>query len=324
MLNTALAVLCFIFDDMDMPTLVRCLVGPLLGALIGYVTNYIAVRMLFWPYKEKRIGRLRLPFTPGIIPKRQPAIAAAVGAAVSRNLFTGEDLKELLLEEKTEARLVERVTAWVETSPDMEEPRRTMEELALSVVSPEQYEALRADLTSLIADRLVAGAEKLDIEKIIMEEGSRFISERKLLMRFILGKQIALKEEQQQKLLEGIGMSIRIAIREKGREKLRPVIRQQIDEFLAHPPTRPEGLGDEDALRNTIRTIYRMIVGGVGDHFSEMLDIASVVENKILSMEPRELEALVLSVMRRELRAIVSLGALLGFLLGLLTLFTTL
>ena len=30
-----------------------------------------------------------------------------------------------------------------------------MEELALSVVTPEQYEALRADLTSMITERLI-------------------------------------------------------------------------------------------------------------------------------------------------------------------------
>ena len=315
-MTIALSVLCFAFSDL--PDLARYLIGPLLGALIGYVTNYIAVRMLFWPYKEKRIGRFRLPFTPGIIPKRQPAIAAAVGAAVSRNLFTGEDLKKLLLEERTETRLVERVTAWVETSPEMEEPRRTMEELALSVVSPEQYEALRADLTSLIADRLIGGAEKVNFEELLGDVTTAYFSENRSAMdRIAYGY---LNEER----LNKIAAALRAYISENGREKLQPIIRQQIDEFLAHPPKRPEGLGDADALRNTVRTIYRMIVGGVGDHFSEMLDIASVVENKILSMEPRELEKLVLSVMRRELQAIVSLGALLGFLLGLLMLFTTL
>ena len=78
--------------------------------------------------------------------------------------------------------------------------------------------------------------------------------------------------------------------------------------------------GDADALRNSIRTIYRMIVGGIGDHFTELLDIAAVVEDKINGMDPKGLEELVLSVMKRELQSIVNLGALLGFLLGFLTL----
>ena len=39
-----------------------------LCAAIGYGTNYIAIKMLFRPRKEIRIGSCRVPFTPGVIP----------------------------------------------------------------------------------------------------------------------------------------------------------------------------------------------------------------------------------------------------------------
>lgn len=45
------------------------LLTPLLGCLIGYVTNSLAVKMLFRPYRPLRIGKFRIPFTPGMIPK---------------------------------------------------------------------------------------------------------------------------------------------------------------------------------------------------------------------------------------------------------------
>ncbi|MEI3219612.1 MAG: DUF445 family protein [Lachnoclostridium sp.] len=45
--------------------------GPLIGAVIGYCTNYIAVKMLFRPLKAIKIGRFTLPFTPGMIPKKK-------------------------------------------------------------------------------------------------------------------------------------------------------------------------------------------------------------------------------------------------------------
>ena len=41
--------------------------GPVIGAVIGYVTNLIAVKMLFYPINPVYIGKFRLPFTPGII-----------------------------------------------------------------------------------------------------------------------------------------------------------------------------------------------------------------------------------------------------------------
>lgn len=41
------------------------------GAVIGGVTNVIAIRMLFHPFKPYYIFKMRIPFTPGLIPKKK-------------------------------------------------------------------------------------------------------------------------------------------------------------------------------------------------------------------------------------------------------------
>ncbi len=69
---------------------------PLLGAVIGYVTNDIAIRMLFRPLTEKRLFGLRLPFTPGIIPKQRYELAESIARMVSRELITPEAVREQL------------------------------------------------------------------------------------------------------------------------------------------------------------------------------------------------------------------------------------
>mgnify|MGYP003328250196 CR=1 FL=1 len=80
----------------DAITIIKYASGPIIGALIGYFTNYLAVKMLFRPYYPKKIGKLRIPFTPGIIPKRKDALAHAIGNAVGENLFTKEDLYSVI------------------------------------------------------------------------------------------------------------------------------------------------------------------------------------------------------------------------------------
>lgn len=55
------------------------IVQPVLGAVIGSVTNYIAIKMMFRPYTEKYIFGKKLPFTPGIIPARRKDIAVPSG-----------------------------------------------------------------------------------------------------------------------------------------------------------------------------------------------------------------------------------------------------
>ena len=72
------------------------LAGPLIGALIGYLTNWLAVKMLFRPRKAIYIGKFHVPFTPGVIPRRKGALAKALGRMVSEMLVKKEDLKESL------------------------------------------------------------------------------------------------------------------------------------------------------------------------------------------------------------------------------------
>ena len=72
------------------------LIPPLLGAFIGYVTNYIAIRMLFRPLKPWRILGVRLPLTPGIIPSKRFELAEKMGDMVGSHLLTSEDVGQAL------------------------------------------------------------------------------------------------------------------------------------------------------------------------------------------------------------------------------------
>jgi len=68
-------------------------VPPVIGAAIGYITNDIAIRMLFRPLREIRVFGIRLPFTPGIIPKERAGLAVSIGRMVSRELITEDALR---------------------------------------------------------------------------------------------------------------------------------------------------------------------------------------------------------------------------------------
>ena len=69
---------------------------PLLGALIGYVTNRIAIKMLFRPLNPKRLFGVRIPLTPGVIPRNRYDLARTIGRMVSEQLLSPEALKEQL------------------------------------------------------------------------------------------------------------------------------------------------------------------------------------------------------------------------------------
>jgi uncharacterized membrane protein YheB (UPF0754 family) len=67
---------------------------PLIGAAIGYITNAIAITMLFRPHNEKRLLSIRIPMTPGIIPKQRNELSESVGNMVSRELLTEDAIRK--------------------------------------------------------------------------------------------------------------------------------------------------------------------------------------------------------------------------------------
>lgn len=73
---------------------------PLVGAVIGYSTNWLAIKMLFKPHEAKYIGKFRIPFTPGLIPKERERIAGSLGTAVGEKLLTEEVISKELLDER--------------------------------------------------------------------------------------------------------------------------------------------------------------------------------------------------------------------------------
>lgn len=66
---------------------------PLVGAFIGWITNLIAVRMLFHPKQEVKFLFISIQ---GVFPRRQKALAVKLGEVVASELFSAEDVMKAL------------------------------------------------------------------------------------------------------------------------------------------------------------------------------------------------------------------------------------
>lgn len=92
---------------MDLYTLWIFIAPPIIGGIIGYFTNDIAIKMLFRPYRAIYIGGRKLPFTPGLIPSNQERLAKRISDTIMGSLLTPEELqnlaRKLLQIERTQA-----------------------------------------------------------------------------------------------------------------------------------------------------------------------------------------------------------------------------
>lgn len=262
-----------------------------LGAVIGYVTNYIAVKMLFRPYSPVKIGGRTLPFTPGVIPKNKSRIAKACGAAVEGSLFSQDDIKEAIAGSIGKAKI---------------------ENIRVSdIVSEDMADGLAQSIT----DKLIGEIKKADIEGIIIEKGGALLEEKAkdtMLAMFVNRSLIA-------SFAEPVCQQITQYLDGEGAAYLNLKIGEEIEEI------RSRTLGQEAAeLEIDINSFKERIVAKFADEklgeLTAGIDIAAIVEQKINRMDVREFEKLVLSVMKKELQAVVNLGALIGFIIGLINL----
>ena len=282
-------------------TILEIIAGPAIGAVIGYCTNYIAVKMLFRPLKPVKIGNKTLPFTPGIIPKGQGRMARALGQAVGEHLLTKEDFEKMLFSEDIKNAVVDAVLQKIEKLKDTE---ASLEEFLSQYTGQEEYDLMRDKLEDYITEKITEGVENLDIGAIIVEEGTKEIKEKfkgGMLSMF-------LNDDLIQSVATPIGNKVDEYIKENGEEKIRPAVVAQ----LAAAENKSVAQWVE------IFPVSDKFVNEKAEELAEKFHVAEIVEEKINAMDVLELENLLLGIMKKELNAVVSLGAVIGFILGLL------
>ncbi|QPC45973.1 DUF445 domain-containing protein [Mangrovibacillus cuniculi] len=112
-----------------------------IGAAIGGFTNSLAIKMLFRPYKPIYIGKMRVPFTPGLIPKRREELAKQLGNMVTTHLVTPERFIKKWMSEETKHSVNTQVTRlfreWLEKETTIEQMGKwfTKEDLEEKIVT---------------------------------------------------------------------------------------------------------------------------------------------------------------------------------------------
>ena len=331
-----------ISDSQLSPVIFRIMIwtyifAPLVGGVIGYVTNDIAIRMLFRPHTAKHIMGWRIPFTPGIIPKEKGRIAEAVGTAISDNLMSQEVLEKYLLSDH----MLDRVRTSIEDFIAKQKGNsETVAQFLEHYLSREEVAALadnvKEDLTRQMHDKLSSPelgrqvakaamayiAEKMNAkgaEDILSEIGGLIgelgMAAKLLFTGSVINKFLELLREPVERFL---AKNVNEIFQKNGDGIIANLGGSETDKFLAKPVK--ELLAGQDAkLADAVSTLVSIYKTTITEHLPKILesiDIRTIVRERINEMDMNETEVLILQVMNKELRAIVWLGALLGTLMG--------
>lgn len=290
--------------------MLKYIAAPLIGALIGYCTNYIAVKMLFRPRHEKYFFGHKVPLTPGAIPKGKTRLAKSVGDVISNHLVTSEDIEGKALNEETEAAVTERIMKMLKS--DIDSGFRAISS------SEEEYEMITTNLDYAVTLRMADAVKSINFSDIIKVKGGQIIGEQ--LGGSMLGMFINL--EMIDSILGSISDNIGMYVDDHCYNFLAPEVSRSMEKLRGdniYDMITSNGVSDEE-LRAKVRELYRQTIKAVIPELIAKMDIASMVSQKIEDMEVEQLEDMVMEVMSKELTTIVNLGALIGFILGLINL----
>ena len=126
---------------------------PLAGAFIGWMTNLLAVRMIFRPREPRRIPLLGLTIQ-GLLPKRQADLARSIAQVVERDLLPMDELLALVGVDRYQEAILDQVLAQVDQRVAASWPRSRNEALREAVAG--YLRAAVARETAMMLDQLGA------------------------------------------------------------------------------------------------------------------------------------------------------------------------
>ncbi len=295
------------------------LVGPLVGSVIGYITNDIAIRMLFRPHQPKYIMGIHIPFTPGIIPKEKSRIAASIGKAVSENLMNREVLEKSLLSDEMLTKMEAAIDEFVSTQSQNDE---TIEQFARHYLTQDDIDAMRINATDGIAKMITGKLQNSRLGDSIAHMAIEHVMEK--TRHSVVGLLGA------DKFVAGLAQPIEKLLAKHINEILQNNSRQMVDGLVKEESQQLMGMTMKQLIeghdqqvaqiKSGIFNAYRVIITEHLPRILQDIDISAIIEQRINEMDMAEAEAIILDVMKKELRAIVWLGALLGCIMGTLSL----
>lgn len=291
------------------------LIGPAVGAVIGYITNDIAIRMLFRPHEAKYFMGFHIPFTPGIIPKEKSRIAASIGKAVSENLMNREVLEKSLLSDEMLAKMGSAIDEFVTTQSNNDE---TIEQFASHYLTADDISAMRGNVTEGIVKMITGKLQDSQLGNNIAHMAIEHAVEKtrnSVAGLFGADKFVAGVAQPIERLL---AKHINEILQNNSEQMVEGLVNDQSDQLMEMTMRQlVTGHNDQIAqIKNGIFNAYRVIITEHLPRILQDIDISTIIEQRINEMDMKEAEAIILDVMKKELRAIVWLGALLGSIMG--------
>ncbi|MGU8665962.1 DUF445 family protein [Clostridium perfringens] len=275
------------------------IIGALIGAVIGYITNWLAIKMLFRPREAKYIFGMKLPFTPGLIPKEKSRIANKVGETVGTHLLNSDSLSKALKDDKIKAKFnevaKEKINQVINSNSTLEE--------SLKNTLGENYYALKGNMIDNIAKTILESIQEEEFKNkvkfyIVDSIKERLNKNPEKIIDFINSnkfREVIINTLEEEKTRDIIGKALLKEVKTLGKEDL--TIEEVIPENIK-PYIEEYVKSQKDTLVDIIKNLLRddevsyKIKSAINDNIPSIVSMflsGDVIYGKLVSLVDKSL-----------------------------------
>lgn len=275
------------------------IIGALIGAVIGYITNWLAIKMLFRPREAKYIFGMKLPFTPGLIPKEKSRIANKVGETVGTHLLNSDSLSKALKDDKIKAKFnevaKEKINQVINSNSTLEE--------SLKNTLGENYYALKGNMINNITKTILESIQEEEFKNkvkfyIVDSIKERLNKEPEKIIDFINSnkfREVIINTLGEEKTRDIIGKALLKEVKTLGKEDLtiEEVIPENIKPYIEeYVKSQKDTL--VDIIKNLLRDdeVSHKIKSAINDNIPSIVSMflsGDVIYGKLVSLVDKSL-----------------------------------
>ena len=271
---------------------IKIITAPLVGGLIGLITNGLAIRMMFRPLKPIYIGKFKLPFTPGLIPKERARLAKSIGDVDKQELLNKDTMKETLLSGSMKEHFSSKFDGIVDKYSKSDETVGSMVE---NLIEKERVQEKLDNAKDALALTITRRAIEQDIGKTIVDYAyDEIMAKTKPILKSITSSALkSMKQPFAARINDLIASRSKPLVEKFLGDEAEGIINTPLKEIIARYQERiPE-------IKTFCWNIYEeMITKKLADEL-DTVGIAEVVSNKINDFELPELENIITTLMKK-------------------------
>lgn len=292
---------------------IQMITAPLIGGLIGLITNSLAIKMLFRPYRERKVAGIHVPFTPGLIPKEKPRIAHAIAKVITSYILDQETILAALASDSMKVAFEKKYDEKFDQWRGME---ITFSELLQQYGFIDSVNAVEQNIADSIGSYLIEQCKQEEIARKLIESAFVNFKDHMNPIMYKMGKK-ALDAAQEAMIEQAESM-----IEEQGKDFVGKYVDGIYEDYLGKSVSEAVLFLEYKIpdLKQRIWSQYTSLVQNKFGKFVSTLNVQGIIEQKINDYDFRELENMIMEISKKELNALVWLGGLLGMIMGFVNL----